>query len=129
MRGQGLACLGVQVDLKERAELWKKALAGLDALTSEHEKFGDVEELINKISRDLAESNWESQDPSSTLEQQSIAIKLQSTLENLRREAEELKQVEAKLKGIYNRMETELQIRERIKEQLRKKLESYIHSK
>lgn len=90
-----------QMGLKERAELWKKALAMLEAVKVDPKELKEIEGLVNRITSDLEESInlGEFPDLRSLYEQQSLAIKLQSTLEDLHKGVEELGQLEKRLRS------------------------------
>ena len=84
---------------KERTELWKKVLATLETAEVNREKLKELEGLVGHITTDLEESiNLEElPDLRPLFEQQSLAVKLQSHLENLHSAVEELEQVKKEL--------------------------------
>lgn len=86
--------------LKEGAEAWKKVLAMLESVKVNPKNLKEIEELLSRIMSDLEKSInlGELPDPRPLYEQQSLAIKLESTLEDLRNRAEELEQLREKLK-------------------------------
>lgn len=90
-----------QMGLNERAELWKKALAMLEAVKVDLKILKEIEGLVGQITSDLEEliNFGELPDLHPLYEQQSLAIKLQSTLEDLRKGAEELEQLEKRLQS------------------------------
>ncbi len=90
-----------QVDIKERAERLKKALTMLKA-ELDPKKLEETEELVSRIMSDLEESinRGELSDSRPLYEQQSLAIKLQSILENILTMAEELEQLKEMLKSM-----------------------------
>ena len=84
---------------KERTELWKKALAMLEAVQVDRKNLKELEGFVNQITTDLEESInvGELPDLRPLYEQQSLATKLQSHLENLHSAVEELEQVKKEL--------------------------------
>ena len=113
------------VDARDRSELWRRTLEILNLVKIDKKRFSEMEDLVNRIKDDLAESTRSERfHPSeNSYEHHYLVAKLQSTLEGFRREAEELERLEKSLQTLYQKMGTELKIREQIREQLKRKLE------
>jgi hypothetical protein len=112
--------------LKERTAAWKKALTMIEAVKGDQKKLGEMEGIVSRITSDLEESinRGEFPDLRSLYEQQSLAIKLQSTLEDLREGTEELERLEKRLRSFCKGMHAELKMHAQIREQARKGLRS-----
>ena len=100
---------GGEESMSKRAEQWRKALRMLEAVKVDPKKLNEMEGLISRITSNLEESinRGELPDSRPLYEQQSLAIKLQSTLENLREGTNELEQLEKRLRSLCERMHIE----------------------
>lgn len=112
--------------MKEMAAMWGKALTALKVVKVDPKKFEEIGELVGRIISGFEESiNFEEfPDPRSLYEQQSLAIKLQFTLEHLHKGAEELGQLEKRLQNFCKSIQEELNMRAKIRKDLRKKIQA-----
>jgi len=113
------------MDTKKRDELWRKTLALLKAMSTNKDKLVEMEELVNQMVKDFSESikREGSYVLGNSYEHQYLLAKLQSTIEHLRKEVEDMEKLEKNLQAAYQKMDADLKIREQIREQLRKKLQ------
>jgi len=114
---------GGEDSMSKRAEQWRKALMMLEAVKVDPKKLKEMEGLISRITSNLEESinRGELPDSRPLYEQQSLAIKLQFTLENLREGTNELEQLKKRLQSLCERMHIERKIRVQMRGQLQKK--------
>jgi len=116
---------GGEDSMSKRAEQWRKALMMLEAVKVDPKKLKEMEGLISRITSNLEESinRGELPDSRPLYEQQSLAIKLQSTLENLLEGTNELEQLKKRLQSLCERMHIERKIRVQMRGQLQKSLQ------
>jgi hypothetical protein len=112
-----------RLDIKERADLWRKTMVMLKTISVDRGKLAEVEELVSGLTKEVTDSiKLGSSDPASSYEQQYLLARLQSTLEDFRKNSEELEQLVKNLQMTYQKIERDVRVREQIMDQLKRKL-------
>lgn len=113
------------------AELWRRAAMVLKELRGSFEKINEMERLVNQIKNELVEKAGQEHyyAQNNFYEKNYLLAKLQASLENFRREMEELKGMEKSLQALCQRVDLDEKIHEQIKEQLRKKMQIILKEK
>lgn len=103
----------------------------LKELRGSFEKINEMERLVNQIKNELVEkaSQEHYYAQNNFYEKNYLLAKLQASLENFRREMEELKGMEKSLQALCQRVDLDEKIHEQIKEQLRKKMQIILKEK